>query len=147
MKFLLTFYIIIIAGNLCYSQTQKIVSKEVIKKSKIQKNKNFRITPFLTPGYTPDLKFTVATGTLISFRTDKSDSIQIRSSIPIALVYSFDTKSIGFYTNYNLFFPKDKYRIYASVLYRKQGDNYFGIGYQNALNTHFPDSTFYKKKY
>ncbi|MBX9779018.1 MAG: BamA/TamA family outer membrane protein [Chitinophagaceae bacterium] len=119
---------------------------EVAYSQKKENKKNKDITPFITPGYTPDLKFTIAAGSIFSFKTDKKDSTLKRSTIPLSIVYS-TTDAVGIFANYTIFLPKDKYRIYAATIYRHQKDNYFGIGYDKAISTPFPDSTFNKKNY
>ena len=98
------------------------------------------ITPFVLPGYSPDIKFSLAGGTIFSFRTNRLDTISPRSSIALTLSYS-TIKAFVASSGWNLFWLHDHLRVYAFIQYRSSRDAYYGVGYENARNTHFPDST------
>ncbi|MGJ5641930.1 BamA/TamA family outer membrane protein [Formosa sp. S-31] len=100
--------------------------------------------PFLSilagPGYTPENGLLLGGGFLYTFKTNKADSLIQRSSVPINMFIS--TKGnfqIG--TALQSFWWQDKVRINAKLRYSNAEDQYFGVGYDNAVNTIQSDST------
>src|ERR1700748_516003 len=51
-------------------------------KDEAQKGK-FLVTPFLFPGYSPDIQYSLAGGGIFSFKTNPHDSLLPRSSVPV----------------------------------------------------------------
>lgn len=98
------------------------------------------VTPFLLPGYSPDIKLSLAGGTIFSFRTNRHDTLLPRSSIALTLTYS-SIKAFVASSGWNTFWLHDHLRVYAFIQYRSSRDAYYGVGYENAIHTHFPDST------
>jgi hypothetical protein len=98
------------------------------------------ITPFFFPGYSPDIQFSLAAGAIISFKTDQKDPLLPRSSVPITVTYS-TIKSFIASSGWTTFWLHDKLRVNALVQYKVSRDAYYGVGYQNAIHTSFPDST------
>ncbi len=98
------------------------------------------ITPFVGPGYTPELGFSLAGGALISFKTNQSDSISPRSSVPVNIGWS--TKGAVFASSkISSYWLEDKLRLNVDVWFKNMPDNYFGIGYENGRNIPKTDST------
>jgi len=106
----------------------------------------FLLTPFLVPGYSPDIQFTVTAGGIFSFKTAKKDSILPRSSVPATLTYSTTGAFIAS-SNWVTFWFHDRLRINSLLQYRSLKDVYFGVGYASAISTAYPDSTSYHRSY
>ncbi len=104
------------------------------------------LTPFFFPGYTPDIQYSVAGGAIISFSTKPSDSTLPRSSTPLTVTYS-STHAFILSTSMITFWLHDHLRVYAFIQYKNYMDAYFGIGYENAVNTSFPDSTNFNRSF
>jgi outer membrane protein assembly factor BamA len=116
-------------------------------KQKMEKEKNrARITPFIAPGYSPELQYSLSGGALASFSTNRKDTTLLRSSVPLTFTVS-STGSWLFTTNWTTYFHENKLRINATLQYRNMADHYFGVGYDNGKNTSFPDSTRYNRVY
>jgi hypothetical protein len=49
---------------------------------------NLRLTPYIAPGYTPEVGALLAAGGLLSFKTSMADTVIQRSSITLAVAYS-----------------------------------------------------------
>jgi hypothetical protein len=98
------------------------------------------INPFLLPGYSPDIQFSLAAGAIISFKTRQGDSLLPRSSVPITVTYSSIHSFIAS-SGITTFWLHDKLRVNAFVQLRTSRDAYYGVGYDKDINTHFPDST------
>jgi outer membrane protein assembly factor BamA len=98
------------------------------------------INPFIFPGYSPDIQYSLAAGAVISFKTNRADSLLPRSSVPITFTYS-TIKSFIASAGFTTFWLHDKLRINALLQYKLTHDAYYGVGYENAITTSFPDST------
>lgn len=98
------------------------------------------VNPFFLPGYSPDIQLSIAGGAIFSFKTNPRDSLLPRSSVPVTLTYS-SIKSFIASSGWTTFWLHDKLRIYALIQYKASRDAYYGVGYNNAVNTKFPDST------
>ena len=122
------------------------ISKEEKKKlrqeKKAQKVKEGKllVTPYIAPGYTPEMGGVIAAGGLFSFKTNPKDSLIQRSSIPINFTY-MSTGGILVNAIVTTFWLQDKLRFNADLWYKNMPDNYWGIGYQNGKNRVKSDST------
>ena len=105
-----------------------------------------RITPFIAPGYSPELQFSLSGGALLSFSTDRKDTTLLRSSVPLTFTVS-STGSWLFTSNWTTYFKQNRLRINATFQYRDMADHYFGVGYDNGKDTSYPDSTKYNRVY
>ncbi len=98
------------------------------------------VTPVIGPGYTPEMGFSIAGGALLSFMTDRSDSLLHRSSFPITV--GFSSKGALFVSSkMATYWMHDKLRVNADVWFKSMPDNYFGIGYDNGKHVAKSDST------
>ncbi len=121
------------------SKEEKKEYRKAKKQEKIDKGK-LMVMPFAGPAYTPELKFTIAGGILISFKTNPRDSLIQRSSAPFTIgVSSTGAYFIG--TKITSFWMQDKLRIYADLNYKNMPDNYWGVGYEAGYSTPKGDST------
>ncbi len=122
------------------NSVMKILQEMARKREmKIKKGK-MMITPFLAPGYTPELGLTFAGGALVSFKTDKKDPLMKRTSIPLSLSYS-TRGSLVFSSQLTSYWMHDKMRIDGDFWFKDMPDNYWGIGYENAATIPQTDST------
>ena len=97
------------------------------------------ITIIWTRLHTADVGFLVA-GFLLSFKTDKTDSLIQRSSIPANIFYS-SSGAMGLHSNINTFWYQDKMRIDTNININKRSLDYYGKGYDE-INANYPsDST------
>jgi len=110
------------------------------------KNNGTRVTYFVLPGYSPDIKLSIAFGSIISLRTNRNDSLLPISSFPITISYSTN-KSLVASSGIQTFWLHDKLRVYGFLQYRSSRDLYYGVGYDNAINTPYPDSVLSKRSF
>lgn len=105
------------------------------KKAK-KKNKNFKFSILGGPGYTPDYGFLIGGAALFSFSADKRDTALQRSVIPVNFGLTF-SKPLGFYilVKPQIFFKKDRIRLFGIYEYENNNDNYYGVGYDDNHNT------------
>jgi hypothetical protein len=104
------------------------------------------VTPFFLPGYSPDILFSLAGGAVFSFKTKKGDTLLPISSVPVTLTYS-TIKAFIASSGWTTFWLHDKLRINALIQFKVSRDAYYGVGYDNALTTHFPDSTNFRRSF
>jgi hypothetical protein len=96
------------------------------------KDKAFLITPFVAPGYTPEMGGLLTVGSLMSFRTKPlfrngtPDLVQ-RSTITLNGSYS-TTGAITANVKLVSFWAGDAVRINADFVYKDMPDNYWGVG-------------------
>ena len=109
-------------------------------RSKKKEDRNFRVTPFVAPGYTPELGFVIAGGALFSFSTEFENKELPRSSISTSLSFgvsgNYTVSVIG-----NTYWLNDKLRVPFDIWVKDMPDEYFGVGYENARNTPEGDDT------
>ncbi len=98
------------------------------------------ISPIIVPGYTPELGGLIAVGGLTSFKTNKSDSLIQRSSLPVTASYS-TTAAIVFQSILTSYWFKDKLRINGDFWYKDMPDHFWGVGYESAYSNYKSDST------
>ena len=106
----------------------------------IPSKKNFLLTPFIGPGYTPDAGMIFAGGGLISFKTNSHDSLIQRSSLPISVSYA-TRGSFSFNANLTSFWFSDKFRWNLDVYLKDAEDDYWGVGYDAGLELPQSDTT------
>ena len=107
--------------------------------------KNLKFNWIIAPAYTPELGGMLSLSGIFSFKTDKNDSLIQRSSFPISFGYSTSGAIIysGILTS---FWNEDKIRLSAYTYFKSMPDNYWGVGYNNAISTDkSKDSTGYHK--
>ncbi|MCD4683292.1 MAG: BamA/TamA family outer membrane protein [Bacteroidales bacterium] len=134
---------IVIISTISFSQEiskeEKKAKRNARRQEKIDKGK-LMITPLAGPAYTPELKFTLALGIMLTFKTNPKDTLIQRSSSPImAGITTTGAYFIG--TKLSTFWLKDKIRIYADINYKNMPDNYWGVGYEKGYTTKKGKST------
>lgn len=110
------------------------------------RNGKLLITPFFLPGYSPDIKFSLAGGAVFSFSTNRRDGLLPRSSVPVTITYSSINAFIAS-SGWTTYWLHDKLRVNALIQYKASRDAYYGVGYENAATTKFPDSTNFRRSY
>ena len=121
------------------TREEKKEKRRAKKQEKIESGK-LMITPLAGPAYTPELGFTIAGGIMTSFKTNPSDSMIQRSSVPIMLGVS-STGAYFLQTKWTTFWLRDKLRIYSDLNFKNMPDNYWGVGYENARYIPKSDTT------
>ena len=108
------------------------------------------ITPFVTPGYTPEQGALLSLGALISFRPSPfykiggKDLVQ-RSTIVFNGSYS-TTKAITANAKLTSFLLGDQLRVYADVTVKNMPDHYFGVGYEAGKKPEGDSTTAYQRQ-
>ena len=114
------------------------------KKDSTKVRKNLEYSLLGGPGYTPDYGFVIGGSALFTFSTKPSDSTLKRSVLPVAFGYMFNGGGSAFIRP-QLFFNKDKLRIFGVISFNNTLENYFGVGYGiNSSKSRVKDSTQYR---
>jgi len=103
-------------------------TKDLLKENRIDKRntKNFLITPFAAPSYTPEMGFLIAGGGLASFKTNRLDPKIGRSSIN--MMGGWGTKPAGMlYLKAQTYWLRDILRISNENWFKSMSDNYWGV--------------------
>lgn len=121
-------------------------SRKQKRAEKIEQGK-FMAFPFATPAYTPELGPTLTGAFMLSFKTDRSDTIIQRSSTP--LNFGISTRGSYFFNSIiSTFWFEDRLRIFGDLRFRNTPDHYWGVGYENAGSLSGRDSsTAYTRSY
>ena len=127
--------ILILTGSVVYGQT---------KKDSVKVRKNLRFSLLGGPGYTPDYGFLLGGSALFSFSTDVKDTSLKRSILPIAFAY-MTSGGGSVIIRPQLFFNKDRFRVFGMISMSNTIDNYYGVGYDNNTSIQrSADSTEYR---
>jgi hypothetical protein len=101
---------------------------------------NWRVTPYIAPGYTPEMGGLLAAGGLFSFRTGMVDTVSQRSSVPLAVAYS-TTGALTVSAVLTSFWKEDRLRIPVDLWFKSMPDHYYGVGYDAGRYTAQSDTT------
>jgi hypothetical protein len=121
------------------TKEEKKAARKAKKQKKIDEGR-FMMFPIAAPGYTPELGALVAAGGLMSFKTNRHDSLIQRSSMPFTVAYT-TTGAIVAQAILTSYWFKDKLRINADLWIKDMPDNYWGVGYEKASEMHQSDTT------
>ena len=113
--------------------------RKKLKNQRIEAGLPF-ISPMIGPGYTPDAGVLFAIGGLLTFKTDRTDSLVQRSSLPVTFVVT-SRGNLSFGSRLKSFWWEDKTRINVLFAFSDAKDDYFGVGYQDASEIPKGDST------
>ncbi len=106
---------------------------------KIEQGK-FMAFPIAAPAYTPELGPTLIGAIMLSFKTDRSDTIIQRSSTPLNIGVS--TRGSYFLNSIiSTYWFEDRLRIFGEIRFRNTPDHYWGVGYENASSNPGRDTT------
>lgn len=110
-----------------------------------RKNQRFEsglpvFSPFIMPAYRPEMKFIVAGGGLLSFKTKRNNPYLSHSTLPVTLGISTNGSffTTAFLTTH---WFDNRMRFYLDFWYRNMDDHYWGIGVDNGLNVEQGDET------
>jgi len=102
------------------------------------------LTPFVTPGYTPELGGVIAGGAFLSFKMNKDDKKLTRSTIPFSFSYS-TTGAIALITKPTIYFKNKHLYFETDLWYKSMPDNYFGVGFKETSNKEKgPETSYYR---
>lgn len=90
------------------------------------------LMPFAAPAYTPEQQFVFTVGGLYTFTMDKKNPYLARSSMPFSVGLSTNG-SINLNTKLNLYSKEDRWRVSAIFWMKNMPDNYWGVGYEDAV--------------
>jgi hypothetical protein len=111
----------------------------------IAPGKNFRWTPYASPGASPELGALISAGALFSFSLDPTDPELPRSSISTAFTFS-TTGALLVSVVPTFYLRHDKIRIMGNLYFKDMPDNYWGVGFKKAAATRQgPDTTGYDR--
>ena len=116
-----------------------IEKRKQLKKERIESGLPF-LSPMIGPGYTPDAGLLFALGGLLTFKTDRNDTLIQRSSLPVTFVAT-TRGNLSFGAKLKSFWWEDRVRINILAAMSDAKDDYFGVGYQNAEEIPRSDST------
>jgi len=98
-----------------------------------------KITPFLVPSYSPEVKLIIVAGGIFTFQTG-TDLDTKRSSIPFNVGWSTNnSKEIDFRPV--IYGRNNNIRFFGRMVLKDMPDHYYGVGYFNARDTKTSDST------
>ncbi len=95
-------------------------------------SQNFRIMPYVAPSYTPETEVLFTAGGLITFKTQRLNSLLNRSSVPFSIGYSTNG-AFSLNVQNVVYLTDDDIRGIGELIYKDMPDNYWGVGYQNGL--------------
>jgi hypothetical protein len=111
----------------------------------VAQGKNFRWTPYASPGASPELGALISAGALFSFSLDPTDPELPRSSITTAVTFS-TTGALLVSVLPTFYLPEDKVRIMANIYFKDMPDNYWGVGFKEGAQTEMgADTTEYDR--
>ena len=113
--------------------------RKKLKKERIESGLPF-LSPMIGPGYTPDAGLLFAVGGLLSFKTNRNDTLIQRSSLPVTFITS-TRGNIVFGAKLKSFWWKDRVRINVLAAISDAKDDYFGVGYNSAVSIPKSDTT------
>jgi len=96
--------------------------------------KQFNVSPFFAPVYTPELGILFTGGALFSFSTQPANPDLILSNINASLGYS-TRSALLFQSLLKTYWLDDTLRVYADLWYKNLRDHYWGVGYANGRYT------------
>ena len=118
--------------------TPALTKKELRKQKVAQRNLHYNILG--GPSYTPDFGAVLGGSALMTFRINPSDSIQLRSVVPVAIAFMFKG-GINLFSKPQLFFKGDRFRIFGKFSYKNTEENFYGLGYKTNRDYIRSDST------
>lgn len=121
--------------SLSFLASQALAKDPAASDSTGGKEKNVLITPFIAPGYTPEMGGLLTVGALMSFRTNPwfkippdKDPVQ-RSTLTVNGTYS-TTQAATVTAKLTTYLARDRMRVYADLALKDMPDHYWGVGYE-----------------
>ncbi|MCK4677518.1 MAG: hypothetical protein KAT48_05245 [Bacteroidales bacterium] len=137
-KIILLIFLVIIFPLSIFAQGDTVYQKKTflqrldsIRTWKLERGRS-TFMPFLSPSYTPEMQLTLTAGGLFTFKLNKESEILSRSSMPFSIGYSTNG-SLLVSVKANIYGKDDKLRISGEYWIKDMPDNYWGVGYINAI--------------
>lgn len=116
-------------------------------KDSVRFNKKVKVVPAIFASYSPELKFMIGTGGLVSYKNNPLDSLAKTSVFPFNFLFS-TSNSYLFKGMFSTYFYNDRMRILGELTFKNMNDNYWGVGYESGERLIDADSsTFYRTKW
>ncbi len=115
------------------------LSKKELRKLEVAK-RNVHYNILGGPSYTPDFGILIGGSSLVTFRMNPSDSLQLRSVIPASIAVMLNG-GVSIQSKPQLFFKHDKFRIFGQFSYKNSLENFYGVGYNTNKDWVRSDST------
>ena len=119
--------------------TPQTLSKKELRRQKVA-NRNLHYNILGGPSYTPDLGVLIGGTSLLTFRINPEDTLQLRSIIPPSIAIMLKG-GISIQVKPQLFFKNDNFRIFGQFSYKNILENFYGIGYDTNKDWIRSDST------
>jgi hypothetical protein len=100
----------------------------------------FKVTPLFAPAYNPEMQFLIVGGVLLSWKVGPNP-VKLQRSTLSSTVSLSTTGAVNFATTLNSFWYGDRLRINADFGIKRMPDNYWGVGYDAALEPSSGDAT------
>lgn len=97
------------------------------RRDSIRANKKIWTTVLGGPSYTPEASLGVAGAVLLSFKTNKDDTVSQRSYLPAGVNISINGTLVVAGAG-TLFFNENRFRIYSTYGFRNEPANFYGVG-------------------
>lgn len=110
------------------------------RRDSIRANKNFWISPFAGPSYTPEASLGIGGAVLASFRMNRKDTLSQRSFLPVGFNISLNGTVMVAGAG-TFFFNANRFRIYVNYSYRNEPSHYYGKGFATIEKTAKGDLT------
>jgi surface antigen Omp85-like protein len=112
-------------------------------------NKGLLITPFIAPGYTPEMGGLLTLGALISFRPSPrlkrgSQELVQRSTLTVNGSYS-TTQAINANAKLSTYLRGDQLRLFVDFVYKDMPDEYWGVGFEAGQAPESDSTTSYQR--
>ena len=139
----------LLGGNAIFARQDTTSFKEVwqrvnhrmeTKKARKIEEGRVVVSPAIIPGYTPELKFMLSGGGIISWTNNREDRQLPRSNMAVGFALS-STGAMVVNLRPVTFWSKDRFRLNGEIWYKDMPDNYWGIGYQNGFAIPETDTT------
>jgi hypothetical protein len=118
--------------------------------SVLANEKTVMLTPFLAPGYTPEMGLLLSLGALVSFRTSpglksgKIGELVQRSTVTFNGSYSTN-QALNLNADLSSFWMGDRLRIYTRFSWKDMPDHYWGVGYEAGQEPEVDSLTGYQR--
>ena len=131
-------------GDTVYQKKTFLQRLDSVRTWKLERGRS-TFMPFLSPSYSPEMQLTLTAGGLFTFKLNPESEILSRSSLPFSIGYSTNG-SLQVSIKANIYGKDDKLRISGEYWIKDMPDNYWGVGYTNAIErSKSPDTTGYHR--
>ncbi len=154
--FVLAMALLVLPETRLYARPDSLTFKQVWRNvnNRMEENKARKmeeggviISPAIIPGYTPELRFMLSGGGIISWTNNRQNKELPRSNMAVGFALS-TTGGMVINLRPVTFWANDRFRLNAGFWYKDMPDNYWGVGYVNGYETPESDTTTaYRRKW